>query len=173
MKNLTLENITKACQGTYHGDPSLLTREVAGVTIDSRKVEKDFLFVAINGERFNAHKFIPDTIEKGALCVVSHEDLGETPYPYILVEATGQALLDIAKLYRDSFDVKVVGITGSVGKTSTKEMIASVLAEKYKVHKTQGNFNNECGLPLTIFEMNETHQVSVLEMGINHFGEMR
>ncbi len=173
MKNLTLRNITNACQGTYHGDESLLDREVAGVTIDSRKVEKDFLFVAINGERFNAHKFIPDTIEKGALCVVSHEDLGDTDYPYILVEATGQALLDIAKLYRDSFDVKVVGITGSVGKTSTKEMIASVLAQKYNVHKTQGNFNNECGLPLTIFEMNEEHEVSVLEMGINHFGEMR
>ena len=173
MKNLTLRNITRACQGTYHGDESLLDREVAGVTIDSRKVEKDFLFVAINGERFNAHQFIPDTIEKGALCVVSHEDLGDTDYPYILVEATGQALLDIAKLYRDSFDVKVVGITGSVGKTSTKQMIASVLAQKYNVHKTQGNFNNECGLPLTIFEMNEEHQVSVLEMGINHFGEMR
>ena len=173
MKNLTLRNITRACQGTYHGDESLLDREVAGVTIDSRKVEKDFLFVAINGERFNAHQFIPDTIKKGALCVVSHEDLGDTDYPYILVEATGQALLDIAKLYRDSFDVKVVGITGSVGKTSTKEMIASVLAQKYNVHKTQGNFNNECGLPLTIFEMNEEHQVSVLEMGINHFGEMR
>ena len=173
MKNLTLRNITNACQGTYHGDERLLDREVAGVTIDSRKVEKDFLFVAINGERFNAHKFIPDTIEKGALCVVSHEDLGDTDYPYILVEATGQALLDIAKLYRDSFDVKVVGITGSVGKTSTKEMIASVLAQKYNVHKTQGNFNNECGLPLTIFEMNEEHEVSVLEMGINHFGEMR
>ena len=173
MKNLTLRNITRACQGTYHGNESLLDREVAGATIDSRKVEKDFLFVAINGERFNAHQFIPDTIEKGALCVVSHEDLGDTDYPYILVEATGQALLDIAKLYRDSFDVKVVGITGSVGKTSTKEMIASVLAQKYNVHKTQGNFNNECGLPLTIFEMNEEHQVSVLEMGINHFGEMR
>ena len=173
MKNLTLENITKACQGTFHGDESLLGREVAGVTIDSRKVQKDFLFVAIDGERFNAHTFIPETIEKGALCVVSHEDLGETGYPYILVDATGQALLDIAKLYRDSFDVKVVGITGSVGKTSTKEMIASVLAQKFNVHKTQGNFNNECGLPLTIFEMNEDHQVSVLEMGINHFGEMR
>ncbi len=173
MKNLTLANITEACQGVYHGDSRLLDKEAAGVAIDSRKVEKDFLFVAINGERFNAHTFIPETIEKGALCVVSHEDLGDTDYPYILVEATGQALLDIAKLYRDSFDVKVVGITGSVGKTSTKEMIASVLAEKYNVHKTQGNFNNECGLPLTIFEMNEAHQVSVLEMGINHFGEMR
>ena len=86
---------------------------------------------------------------------------------------TGQALLDIAKLYRDSFDIKVVGITGSVGKTSTKEMIASVVAQKYQVHKTIGNFNNEWGLPLTIFEMNEEHQVAILEMGVNHFGEMR
>lgn len=173
MKDITLKNITQACQGIFHGDSSLLYRKIAGITIDSRKVEKDFLFVAINGERFNAHRFIPDTIEKGALCVVSHEDLGDTDFPYILVESTSQALLDIAKYYRDSFDIKVVGITGSVGKTSTKEMIASVLAQKYNVHKTQGNFNNECGLPLTVYEMNEEHEVSVLEMGINHFGEMR
>lgn len=173
MKNLTLENITAACRGTYHGPAELLHKEVAGVVIDSRKVEKDFLFVAIDGVNVNAHKFIPDTIEKGAMCVVSHEDLGETDFPYILVESTGQALLDIAKLYRDAFDVKVVGITGSVGKTSTKEMIASVLAQKYKVHKTLGNFNNEWGLPITIFEMNESHQIAILEMGVNHFGEMR
>ena len=85
MKNLSLANITNACQGVYRGDESLLSKEVADVVIDSRKVEKDFLFVAINGERFNAHKFIPDTIEKGALCVVSQEDLGETDFPYILV----------------------------------------------------------------------------------------
>ena len=173
MKNLTLENITKACKGVYHGDESKLDREVGGVVIDSRKVQKDYLFVAIDGENVNAHQFIPDTIEKGALCVISHEDLGDTDFSYILVESTGQALLDIAKLYRDSFDVKVVGITGSVGKTSTKEMIASVVAQKYKVHKTIGNFNNEWGLPLTIFEMNEEHQVAILEMGVNHFGEMR
>lgn len=172
MKNLTLENITKACKGTYHGDTSKLSQEVAGVVIDSRKVEKDYLFVAIDGENVNAHKFIPDTIEKGAMCVVSHEDLGETDYPYILVESTGQALLDIAKLYRDSFDVKVVGITGSVGKTSTKEMIASVLEQKYHVLKTAGNFNNEIGLPLTIFNIRDEHKIAVLEMGINHFGEM-
>lgn len=173
MKNLTLENITKACSGSYHGDMSIFSKEAAGVVIDSRKVKKDFLFVAIDGERINAHKFIPDTIKSGALCVVTHEDLGETDFPYILVESTGQALLDIAKLYRDSFDVKVVGITGSVGKTSTKEMIASVAAQKYKVHKTLGNFNNEWGLPISIFEMDDTHQVSILEMGVNHFGEMR
>lgn len=173
MKNLTLENITKACRGTYHGDPKKLGMEVLDVVIDSRKVKKDFLFVAIDGEKVNAHKFIPDTIKQGALCVVSHEDLGVTDFPYILVESTGQALLDIAKLYRDSFDLKVVGVTGSAGKTSTKEMIASVLSQKYNVHKTLGNFNNEWGLPITIFEMNESHEVAILEMGVNHFGEMR
>lgn len=140
MKNLSIENITKACRGTFHGDESILSQEVSGVVIDSRKVQPGYLFVAIDGERVNAHKFIPDTVKAGAMCVVSHEDLGETDFPYILVESTGQALLDIAKLYRDSFDMKVVGITGSVGKTSTKEMIASVLAQKYHVHKTLGNF---------------------------------
>ena len=122
-----------------------------------------------------------DVVDQGdpGLRSLSNEPLQLAQLNLIVIEAgngllvVGQALLDIAKLYRDSFDVKVVGITGSVGKTSTKEMIASVLAQKYNVHKTQGNFNNECGLPLTIFEMNEEHQVSVLEMGINHFGEMR
>lgn len=173
MKNLTIGNITEACRGTFHGDENILDQEVSGVVIDSRKVQPGFLFVAIDGERVNAHKFIPDTIKAGAMCVVSHEDLGETDFPYILVESTGQALLDIAKLYRDSFDTKVVGITGSVGKTSTKEMIASVLAQKYHVHKTLGNFNNEWGLPITIFDMPEDTEVAVLEMGVNHFGEMR
>ena len=173
MKNLTLANITKACCGTFRGDESMLSKEVEGVVIDSRKVEKDFLFVAIDGANVNAHKFIPDTIKKGAMCIVSHEDLGETDFPYILVESTGQALLDIAKLYRDSLDLKVVAVTGSVGKTSTKEMIASVLAQKYKVHKTLGNFNNEWGLPITIFAMPEDTEVAILEMGVNHFGEMR
>ena len=172
MKNLTLENITRVCRGTYHGDPAKLGQEVSGVVIDSRKVEKDNLFVAIDGENVNAHRFIPDTIEKGALCVVSHEDLGETDFPYILVESTGQALLDIAKLYRDSFDIKVVGITGSVGKTSTKEMIASILGQRFRVLKTEGNFNNEIGLPLTIFRIREEHEAAVLEMGISDFGEM-
>ena len=172
MKNLSIENITKACRGTFHGDESILSQEVSGVVIDSRKVQPGYLFVAIDGERVNAHKFIPDTVKAGAMCVVSHEDLGETDFPYILVESTGQALLDIAKLYRDSFDMKVVGITGSVGKTSTKEMIASVLAQKYHVHKTLGNFNNEWGLPITIFDMPEDTEVAVLEMGVNHFGDL-
>ena len=172
MKNLSIENITKACRGTFHGDESILSQEVSGVVIDSRKVQPGYLFVAIDGERVNAHKFIPDTVKAGAMCVVSHEDLGETDFPYILVESTGQALLDIAKLYRDSFDMKVVGITGSVGKTSTKEVIASVLKEKYRTLKTQGNFNNELGLPLTVFRLRDEDEIAVLEMGISDFGEM-
>ena len=82
MKNLSLRNITNACHGIYHGDESFLDIEVNDVVIDSRKVKKNDLFVAIDGVRVNAHKFIPDTIERGALCVVSHEDLGETDFPF-------------------------------------------------------------------------------------------
>lgn len=173
MKNLTLRNITDACHGTYHGSADLAEREVNHVVIDSRKAGEGDLFVAISGERVDGHTFIPDVMKAGALCAVSEQELGETGYPWIRVDSTAQALLDIARLYRDAFDVKVVGISGSVGKTSTKEMIASVLAQKYNVHKTQGNLNSESGLPLTIFDLKEENEVSVLEMGINHFGEMR
>lgn len=173
MKNLTIQKITTACHGVYHGSDSLLSREAEHVVIDSRKISKGDLFVAINGDRVDGHTFIPAVMEAGALCAVSEQDLKDASFPYIRVDSTAQALLDIAKLYRDSFDLKVVGISGSVGKTSTKEMIASVLAQKYKVHKTQGNLNSESGLPLTVFDLKEDDQVSVLEMGINHFGEMR
>ncbi len=173
MKNFTIERMTKACRGIYHGSDNLLGKEAAHVVIDSRRAGRDDVFVALRGERVDGHSFIPSVMENGALCAVSEQDLGETSFPYIQVESTAQALLDMAKLYRDSFDVKVVGISGSVGKTSTKEMIASVLSQKYNVHKTQGNLNSESGLPLTVFDLKEENEVSVLEMGINHFGEMR
>ena len=96
MKNLTLRNITKACHGEYRGPENLLDKEVAGVTIDSRKVEKDYLFIAIDGERVNAHKFIPDTIENGALSVICHDDLAEPDIPIILLVSHGQDVLDTA-----------------------------------------------------------------------------
>ncbi len=92
-------------------------------------------------------------MENGALCSISEEKLGDVPYPYILVSSCEQALKDIAEHYRRSLAIKVVGISGSVGKTSTKEMIGSVLEQKYSVLKTAGNFNNEIGLPLTIFNI--------------------
>ena len=172
MKNMSLQKIADACGGTYHGPEESLSREVSCVVIDSRKIQKDGLFIAIRGARVDGHTFIPQVMEKGALCSVSEQDLGDVPYPYIKVDSCEQALKDIAEHYRRSLNIKVVGISGSVGKTSTKEMIASVLSQKYNVLKTEGNFNNEIGLPLTVFNLREEHEVAVLEMGISGFGEM-
>ena len=172
MKNMYLQKIADACGGTYHGPEESLSREVSCVVIDSRKIQKDGLFIAIRGARVDGHTFIPQVMEKGALCSVSEQDLGDVPYPYIKVDSCEQALKDIAEHYRRSLNIKVVGISGSVGKTSTKEMIASVLSQKYNVLKTEGNFNNEIGLPLTVFNLREEHEVAVLEMGISGFGEM-
>ena len=172
MKNMTLEHIAAVCGGTYIGNEEDKTREIQGAVIDSRLVEKDYLFIPVRGEKVDGHSFIPSVFEKGALAVLSEERLENPAGPYILVENTLDAMKKIAADYRRGLDIKVVGITGSVGKTSTKEMIASVLAQKYNVLKTEGNLNNEIGLPLTIFKIREEHQVAVLEMGISEFGEM-
>nr|WP_294493206.1 UDP-N-acetylmuramoyl-tripeptide--D-alanyl-D-alanine ligase [uncultured Mediterraneibacter sp.] len=172
MKHMSLQEIASACGGTYRGEASLAAREVSNVVIDSRKVIKDSLFIAIRGSRVDGHSFIPQVMKNGALCAVSEQDLGRTDSPYIRVDSCEQALKDIAEHYRRSLDIKVVGISGSVGKTSTKEMISSVLSQHYSVLKTEGNFNNEIGLPLTVFNIREEHEVAVLEMGISDFGEM-
>lgn len=172
MKSLTLENITRVCGGVYHGSSSLLEKEVSSITTDSRKVEEGSLFVPIVGERVDAHKFIPQVMEAGALATLSERVLDDAEYPYILVESSLQAVKDIAEFYLEELSIPVVGITGSVGKTSTKEVIASVLKEKYRTLKTQGNFNNELGLPLTVFRLREEDEIAVLEMGISDFGEM-
>ena len=172
MKNMTLEHIAAVCGGTYIGNESDKKREIKGAVIDSRLVEKDYLFIPIRGEKVDGHSFIPAVFEKGALAVLSEERLEQPAGPYILVDSAQEAMKKLAADYRRGLDIKVVGITGSVGKTSTKEMIASVLAQKYNVLKTEGNLNNEIGLPLTIFKIREEHQVAVLEMGISEFGEM-
>lgn len=172
MKYMSLREIAAASGGTYYGNEASLSLEVTGVAIDSRKVEAGYLFIPIKGARVDGHDFILQVMEKGALCTLSEKKLEDASYPYIMVESCEQAMKDIAQHYRTALDIKVVGITGSVGKTSTKEMIASVLSQKYNVLKTAGNFNNEIGLPLTIFNIREEHEVAVLEMGINHFGEM-
>jgi len=172
MKNMTLANIAATCGGTYYGTEADKEKVIAGAVIDNRLIEKDYLFIAIKGARVDGHSFIPAAFEAGALAVLSEHELKNPAGPYILVDSCEAAMKKIAKFYRQSLDIKVVGITGSVGKTSTKEMIASVLAQKYNVHKTEGNFNNEIGLPLTIFKIRDEHEVAVLEMGISDFGEM-
>lgn len=172
MKNLTLENIARVCNGTFYGPEELRKEEITSITTDSRKAEPGCLFVAIKGERVDGHDFAAGVMEQGALCVLAEHELPDFTGCYIQVESTLAAVREIAEFYRKGLDIKVVGITGSVGKTSTKEMIASVLSEKYKVLKTLGNFNNELGLPLTVFRLTEEDEVAVLEMGISNFGEM-
>lgn len=172
MKLLTLEEIARACGGEYCGAEEKKVVAVNDVVIDSRQAKNNSLFVAIKGERTDGHLYINKAYELGAACAIT-EIRPETDNPYILVESSEQAIKDIAEYYRSKFDnIEVIGITGSVGKTSTKEMISSVLSQDYTVHKTQGNFNNELGVPLTLLAMPEDTDVAVIEMGISDFGEM-
>lgn len=172
MKNMTLDRIARVLDGQLVNCEHYDGREAEGVVLDSRLVQKDYLFFATVGERVDGHSFIPEVYEKGALAVICEKAPAEPAGPYILVESSLQALKELAAWYRRQLPVKVVGITGSVGKTSTKEFISSVLSQRYQVLKTEGNYNNEIGLPLTVFKIRREHEVAVLEMGISDFGEM-
>ena len=171
MKKLTINEIIKACAGTFYGDEKLLESPVCGIETDSRELKPGYLFIPIQGERFDGHDFIEKAYDSGALITLSEKDI--EGYPYIKVKSTFKALKDIAEYYRGLFDVKVVAVTGSVGKTTTKEMIYSVLSQKYCVLKSQKNYNNEIGVPLTLFNLSGEHDIAVIEMGMNHFGEIR
>ncbi len=174
MKNLTVENIVKVCEGTLYGKDLMKDshKEAAGVVLDSRLLQEEYVFIATKGEKVDGHKFIPSVFEKGALAVICQEVPENLTGPCIQVENSFAALKKLAAFYRQQLELKVIGITGSVGKTSTKEFVAGVLSAKYNVWKTQGNFNNEVGLPLTVLQLREEHEIAVLEMGISDFGEM-
>lgn len=172
MKNMTLQNIAKAVGGKLLYAQGKEEELVTGVVLDSRKVEPGFLFVAAKGERVDGHSFIEAVSKQGASAVICEQPPKNPLIPYILVENSFQALKDVAAFYREQLEIKVVGITGSVGKTSTKEFISSVLGTHFRVLKTQGNFNNEIGLPLTVLRIREQDEIAVLEMGISDFGEM-
>lgn len=168
MKPISLREVAAACGGVLHGDPDI---QITSIVTDSRKAAGGALFAAIRGARVDGHSFIPTVAQQGAACVLC-EEAPAVAIPYILVESTLVALKGIAEYYRSLFTIPFIGITGSVGKTSTKEFISAVLAQRYKVHKTAGNFNNELGVPLTLFGLDESHEVAVIEMGISGFGEM-
>lgn len=142
-----------------------------GVSIDSRTLQAGDIFFAIKGENFDGHDFISAAAKKGACCVVS-EKAPDMNIPYILVSDTTHALGLLAREYRRRFSTITVAVTGSVGKTTTKEFIYSVLDKKYKTNKTDGNFNNEIGLPLTLFKLNITYKAMVVEMGMSAAGEI-
>ena len=167
MERFTLAQAAEWTKGEEKGEA-----ELAAVSTDSRQIPADALFLPIKGERFDAHDFIGKAIENGAAAVVSHRKNEEYPVPALYVENTAQALLDLAGGYRQMCGGKVVGVTGSVGKTTTKELLYAVLRQKYNAQKTEGNLNNEIGLPLTLFRMTRQTEVMVAEMGMNHFGEL-
>lgn len=165
METLKLSEIATAVGSTVAIDG-----EITEISTDTRTIPNGCLFVAIKGENFDGHDYIPMAFEKGAKAVITEKYV--QGYNCIVVENTRKALLDIARFYRKKFDINLVGVTGSVGKTTTKEMIALVLSEKYNTLKTTGNLNNEIGLPKTLFGLNKSHECAVIEMGMSHFGEI-
>ena len=172
MTPCTAREICAAVGGTLLQDSGA---PVTGVTTDSRAVQPGQLFIPLVGERFDGHAYISKALDGGAAgCLTAREP--ETLLPgklYIQVADTRLALKALASWYRDKFDLPVVQVTGSAGKTTTKEMIASVLSQRYNTLRTEGNFNNDIGAPLTLLRLMPEHQAAVIETGMNHFGEIR
>ncbi|MBQ8003482.1 MAG: UDP-N-acetylmuramoyl-tripeptide--D-alanyl-D-alanine ligase [Oscillospiraceae bacterium] len=168
MERLSVAEAAAFCNGRLSGGDTY----ISGVVRDNREICGGELFVAIRGENFDGHAFVHDAEKRGAGAVlVSKEDKGLS-VPQIVVSDTVSALGEIAKGYLKKLSLRRVCITGSVGKTTTKEMCASVLSAAYKTHKTQGNYNNNIGLPLTVFGLDKSHEAAVFEIGTNHFGEI-
>ncbi len=172
MKNLTVKNIIAAVGGQYFGPCELLRNEVSFITTDSRKAGENCLFAAIKGENSDGNDYIGSSYEKGALCAIGQIQPQNPDRAFIKVRDTVSALGDLAAFYRSGFNLPIIGITGSVGKTTAKEMVSAVLSQRFNVHKTQKNLNNDLGVPLTLFGLDSRHQAAVVEMGISHFGEM-
>ena len=167
---LSSKDIVKAVSGTMIlGDGS---EKISSVSCDSRTTEDTTLFIPLKGERFDGHDFIDDVCRRGIGGIICEGEITPSAPFVIKVESTAQALLDLASYYRSLFNILVTGLTGSVGKTTTKELIASVVSQKYKTLATKGNFNNNIGVPYTIFGLNSSHEAAVIEMGMSNFGEI-
>lgn len=166
MKSITFKEAAAAVKSTTE-----LNGSFNCVCTDTRKIEQGCLFIAIKGENFDGHEFAAKAIELGAQAVICEKDCG-LGVNQIVVESTRQALLDLAGYYRSLFNIPVIGITGSVGKTTTKEMVHSVMSVKYNTLKNEGNLNNEIGVPLTLFRLDESHEAAVIEMGMSGFEEI-
>ncbi|WP_446899317.1 UDP-N-acetylmuramoyl-tripeptide--D-alanyl-D-alanine ligase [Clostridium sp. LBM24168] len=175
MEYMSFDDIVKAVNGKVilKGKYSSFNK----VNSDTRKIEKNDIFIALKGENFNGNDYIKQASEKGAsICIIDEVKYEESEIEentsIVKVKNTRRALLDLAEFYRSLLDVKIIGITGSVGKTSTKDLVAAVLSSRFKVFKTEGNFNNEIGLPHMIFKLDNNYDIAVLEMGMNSRGEI-
>ena len=170
MKDMTIFSAARAAGGRVAGCGQ--DAPLSGGVIDSREAGPGLMFCALPGERADGHEYMRSALEKGAACcLATHVPEGVTG-PVILVDDVAAAMARIARACRERLDIPVVGITGSSGKTTAKEMCAAVLSQKYNTLKTEKNFNNELGVPLTLFRIGPEHGAAVVELGINHFGEM-
>lgn len=174
MEALTLRQLLEATGGTLLGEFDDLDAVFTDVCTDSRNIRPGCLFLPLQGERFDGHGFISDALEAGAAgCLTARErESYRSDRFYVKVRSTQRALRDLARYYREQFSIPFVAVTGSVGKTTAKDMIAAVLGARYHVLKTEGNFNNDIGLPLTILRLERGHELCVLEMGMDHAGEI-
>lgn len=174
MEPITIQELLNATKGILLGDVQNLEACITSVETDSRSICENGLFIPLVGERFDGHDYLEAALESGAAgCLTTRDPVRLLPGKfYIKVADTQLALGDLAQYYRRQYPIPFIAITGSVGKTTTKEMVAAVLSEKFNVLKTEGNFNNEIGLPLTLLRLNQSHEICVLEMGMNHFGEI-
>ena len=165
----SIRKAIEVCDGKFYGPESLLSDSFDSVSIDTRTMAPGSLYVPIRGEVFDGHAFIPQAMSNGAKVTLSEI---KTSHPHIHVDNCVKALQAIAHAYRCQFDIPLVGITGSAGKTTTRGMVSSVLSTKYITHSTKGNLNNQTGVPQVLFGIMPEHQCAVVEMGTNHFGEI-
>lgn len=176
MEPMSVRELLAATGGTLLGthENQALDTVITAVETDSRAVDKGALFVALRGEQTDGHRYITSALNNGAEgCLVEDEPDQYLPGKfYIQVPSTLEAVGHVAKAYKEKFSIPVIGVTGSVGKTTTKDMIAAVLGQKFRVLKTEGNFNNELGLPLTLFRLTPKDEICVLEMGMSALGEI-
>ncbi|HHV29583.1 UDP-N-acetylmuramoyl-tripeptide--D-alanyl-D-alanine ligase [Acetivibrio mesophilus] len=171
METLKCEEIIRAVGGTLISGE--INTDFNNISTDSRNIKEGDLFVPLVGERFDGHNYIAHSLEQGALGSLTQREM-ESANDKVLIKVsdTLKALRDLATYYRQKYKIPFVGITGSVGKTSTKEMVSAVLSKGFNVLKTQGNFNNEIGVPLTVFNLDRSHEAAVVEMGMSGFGEI-
>ena len=167
MKSLSVKDIAAAVNGRLIGDDRIIN----SVCTDTRRIDTGCLFIAIKGDKFDGHDYVRIAEENGAFAVLVRKAC-DVKIAQVVVDDTRKAYLDLAKWYRGLFDIPVVGVTGSVGKTSTREMIAAALGIRFYVHKNEGNLNNDIGLPATIMTLDDSYTAAVYEMGMNHRGEI-
>ncbi len=176
MQKLTFSEIVKAAGGTLklpqgHKKEDYENIEISSVVTNSKIAEKNSVFIAIKGDNNDGHVYIPDAVRRGAVLIAAQENTG-ADVPVLLVEDTIKAYGDIARFYKEKYNLPTVSVTGSVGKTTTKDMIYSAVAADRCAMKTEDNYNNHIGVPLTVLSIEKEHKTAVIEMGMNHFGEI-